>query len=340
MTALEQTKGKFKVEGIIKGIKNEKAYSEGFTANTDKPYKSIKFFVETSPTNRVKVELFGMEKDEVIAYSNKAKESKRIKWADRNGNHGDFKVMGTNLFLEKGKDGKNVRKVMAEIEAVDYLLEHLKDGDSVRVSGQNGFQEFENQQGELKESTQFSIGTISKIDDIDFSAETFKEVAHFEQEIVVEETMVDDENMKLIISAKVIKYNKSGNEPVSATFVVDAKELPKLANNMSKRLSYGDFIKVYGLIINAEIRTEAEVTETMDDEDDWGGDDDVKNSMDTSYISTFLNELQVTSVESSSYESKKYKEEDLLSSDEDAFNGDIEAKDEFSEEEEIDDLPF
>ena len=335
--SVEQTKGKIKVEGIVKGIKNENAYREGFT-KAEKPYKSLAFFLETSPINKVRVEIFGMERTEVSAYSQKAKESKKIPWAQRDGNHGDFKVLGTNMFLEKGTDGKNTRKVLVEYDAVDYILEHLNDGDSVRVNGEIGFQEFENQQGEMKESQSFNIRSISKIDPIDFEAEEFKEVSNFEQEIVVADTLVDDETKQLYINAYTIAYNK---DITSATFVVDGEKLPKLANNMAKRLGYGDHIKVFGKIVNSSIREEAETEETMDDAEDWGGDDEIKSSMESTVITRYVNELQVTTVDSATYEPKKYKEEDLISSDEDAFNGKVD--DDFSDasdDEEIDDLPF
>jgi hypothetical protein len=340
-TTLEQTKGKIKLTGFVKGIKNENAFKEGFT-KSDKPFKTISFFVETSPINRVKVELFGMEREHVYAYSQKAKESKKINWANRSDNHGDFKVMGVNMFIEDGTDGKKLRQVQVEFDAIDYIHTNLTDGDVVRINGEIDFQEYQNQQGQVKESQKFIIKSITKIDEeLNFGAEDFKEVSQFEQEIVVTETMVDEETKKLIINAKVIKY---GGESVNATFTVDGEKYPKLANNMAKRLSFGDFIKVYGLIINSSIREEAPVEGSVDDGDDWGGDDEIKNDFETSYITNYVQELQVTSVDSASYEQKKYNEEDFVSEEEDAFNGDVKGSggDDFSDEdeEEIEDLPF
>lgn len=340
---LEQTKGKFKLEGKVVGISNtENAYHEGYT-NSDKPYKSLSFFVQTSPDNKVKVELFGMERDEVTAYSQKAKESKKVKWANRHNDHKDFKVMGVNMFLEKGSDGKNKKTVLVEFDAIDYILKNLNEDDSVRVSGDLGFQNYENQQGEMKESVKFNIRSVSKLDKaIDFTEEDFKEVSMFEQEIVATETIVDTEAKKLIIGSRTITYQ--GKETPTATFVVDAEKLPKLANNMAKRLSFGDFIKVFGLVINKTVKEEAEVEADESLElDDWGGDDDIKSSMETQYITNYINELQVTTVDSSTYKKGKYKEEDFFSKDEDAFNGNLNDGDEFEDGEdegEVDDLPF
>lgn len=341
MTVLEQTKGKFKLEGKIKGISNENALNEGFTSS-DKPYKSLSFFIETSPINKVKVEMFAMEWEEVTAYSQKAKESKKIKWDKRHDNHGDYKVMGINMFLEpSGKgDGKHKRSVLVEWDAIDYILKNLKEGDSVRVNGEPSYQNYENQEGQKKESVRFTIRSISKTPDIDFEAEGFKEVAIFEQEIVATDTMIDDESKKLFISAHTITYK--GKETPTATFVVDGNKLPKLANNMAKRLQFGDFIKVFGLIVNSSIREEAEPDEeTVSDDDDWGGDNEIQSNFNQEYITTYINELQVTSVDSSLYEPKKYKDEDFFSKGQDAFDGNVDEEgDDFGEEDEIDDLPF
>ncbi|MCR8994585.1 hypothetical protein [Brevibacillus laterosporus] len=347
-TALEQTKGKIKLVGIVAGISNENAKREGYTKTSEKAYKSITFFVQTSKSNRVKIELFGMVKDQVSAYSQKAKTTKKIDWAKRNDNHGDYKVLGVNLYLEKGEDGKNIRKVMVEYDAIDYIVSNLKDGDVVRIGGQIDFQEYEDKQGKKKETQKFNFNSITKLDEaLDFDSPDFKEESKFEQEIVVTDTMKDEEKNTLIVSAKVIKY---GGETANATFVVNANDYPKLANNMANRFSYGDFIKVFGHIINSVILTE-NTEDTTADEDDWGGDDEIKKDFENNYIRDYLQELRITSVDSSTYEPKKYNEDDLESEDEDNFNGNVDGEDtgdDFnddsdelpSNEEEIDDLPF
>ena len=156
---LEETKGKFKIVGRVTGIGNENAYREGFTKKDEKPYKSLSFFVETSKENRVKVELFGMERDVVYAYSQKDKKSKAINWENRHDNHGSYKVIGINAFLEG--EGKKERKVLVEFDAIDYILEHLKDGDFVRVTGSPDYQEFETDNGEKRQSVRFNINSIT-----------------------------------------------------------------------------------------------------------------------------------------------------------------------------------
>lgn len=342
MSVLEQTKGKIKIEGKVVGIKNENAYREGFT-QSDKPYKSLQFFVQTSPTNRVKVEMFGMERDEVIFYNSKERKSTRVAWDKRGTEIKGAKLLGSNLYLE-GSGEKKTRKVLVEFDAIDYILEHVKDDDSVRIGGSIDFGQFEDSEGKKKNTVKFPIGSITKIADIDFEAENFKEIAQFEQDIVVNDKMVDDETKKLLISAYVINYKKEGNVAVDADFIVDGATHPKLANNMSKRLEFGDLIKVYGLIRNETIQVLAEPDESeeVDEEDDWGGDEEIASAFDNNYINEFINELKIISVDSSSYEKAKYTEEDFINEDEDAFNGDNESfdEDENKDEEDIDNLPF
>lgn len=334
-TNLEQTKGKVKLEGKVVGIDNQNSYREGLTKK-DAEYKSLSFFVQTSETNRIKVEVFGMVKENVIAYSNKDKKSKKIAWDKRYDNHGDYKIMGTNLSIEKDAKGKLVKKIFAEFDAIEYMQEHLNDGDFVRVMADFDFQEFENSEGEVKQSTKFVINSITMINEIDFEDENFKEVATFEQEIVISDLMADTETKKLLVGAKIIGYK--GDSHVETLFVVDAEKYPKLANNMTKRMKFGDFIKVYGKVVNMTVET----NEVVADDDDWGGDDEVKSEFN--FIKEYISEIQITAVDSATYEAKKYNEEDFINEDEDNFNGKgkVDEGDSFEddEDEDDDDLPF
>lgn len=334
---LEQTKGKFKIEGKVVGIGNENAFREGFTSS-DKPYKSLQFFVQTSPTNRIKVEMFGMEREEVVFYDSKAKQSSRVKWDDRNTDAvKGAKLLGSNLYLE-GSGDKKTRKVLVEYDAIDYILEHLKEDASVRITGSIDFGSYENDEGQTRNTVKFPIGSITVIDNIDFEAEDFKEVSSFEQAIVVNDKMVDNETKKLLISSYIIKYNKEGNIAVGADFIVDGGEYPKLANNMAKRLGFGDYIKIYGKIKNETIQREAEPDEIEEDEavEDWGGDEEIASEFANNYITDYINELQITAVDSGSYEKAMYNEEDFISEEEDTFEG----EGNFEDDEEDEELPF
>jgi hypothetical protein len=342
---LDQTKGQFKLMGKVKGIQNENALKEGVTRNDD-PFKSLSFFVETSPTNAIKVELFAMERDEVYFYSSKAKESKKVKWAKRNDSIKEFKLIGIRMGLEKGAEGKNKIVQMVEWDAIDYIMDNLKDGDSVFVNGSIDFQEYKDNEGNMRQSKRYTLNGISKTKKpVDFDAEDFSEMASFEQDIVVTDVIIDEG--KLMVGAKIIGYaGKNGQSIVDTTFIVDPEadggKYKKLANNMKTRFKYGDAIKVFGLCINAVELQEAEVEE---EEDDWGGEMPAGQG---DFIRNYINELRITAVDSSTYEPKKYTEDDFYSEGEDSFGDDDEDAfdegDDFGGEdtgiEDDDDLPF
>lgn len=346
-TKKEQTKGNFKLIGKVKGIENENALKEGTTKN-DAPYKSLSFFVETSPTNAIKVEMFAMERDEVFFYSSKAKDTKRIPWDKRHNSIKEYKLIGTRMGLEKEKGSdKNKQVMMVEWDAVDYILDNLKDGDSVFVNGTIDFQNYKDQQGNDKESKRYTIQGISKTKKpVDFDADDFSEMASFEQDIVVTDVVVLEG--KLHIGAKIIGYaGKNGQAIADTTFVVDPEadggKYKKLANNMKKRLKWGDFIKVFGLCVNA---VELQEVEVEAEEDDWGGEMPAGQG---ETIRNYIQELRVTAVDSTSYEPKKYTEEDFFSEDEDNFGDDEDFGDDFGDDfdddedtgiDDDDDLPF
>lgn len=323
---LEETKGSFTLKGKIDGLASDYAVREGVTS-TDKEYKALSFFVQTSPTNRVKVEMFGMERD-VIYYSSKAKQSKKIPFENRDkvilkG----YQLMGVNINVS-GK--KNDRKTLIEYDAVDYIREHFSDGDTVYIKGQLDFSEFENQHGEKINKTGFRLSSIKKETNINFDDDDFLPHAFFKQDIVVNELMEEDE--KLFVHAKIIKYK---GDLADATFVVDSERLKKFAKTLKKNLKFGDWINVKGWIVSETIETE-EVEEQEDD--DWGGE--TPDGMDTNYIKEYINELQIVNVDKETYEPKKYSEEDLFTKEEEDFGEDdvdTEDEDDFEDDEE---LPF
>lgn len=328
---LEETKGSFTLKGKIDGLASDYAVREGVTS-TDKDYKALSFFVYTSPTNRVKVEMFGMERD-VIFYSSKAKQSKKVPFENRDKvSLKGYQLMGVNINAS-GK--KNDRKTLIEYDAIDYIREHFNDGDTVYIKGQLDFSEFENQQGEKINKTSFRLNSIKKEEDIDFDDDDFLPHAFFKQDIVVNELM--EEDGKLFVHAKIIKYK---GDLADATFVVDSERLKKFAKTLKKNLKFGDWINVKGWIVSEAI--EGEETEEEVEGEDWGGES--PEGMDTNYITEYINELQIVNVDKETYEPKKYSEEDLFTKEEEDFgDDDVDTEDEdndFDDDDEDEELPF
>jgi hypothetical protein len=327
---LEETKGSFTLKGIIHGLSNDNSVREGVTSS-DKDYKAVSFYIETSPNNRVRVEMFGMERD-VVFYSSKEKKSKKVPFENRSKvNLKGYRLMGVNL---NPTGSKTDRKTLIEYDAIDYLKENFKDGDSVYVSGQLDFSSFENKQGETVNKTGFRIQSISKEKEpIDFTEEDFVPHAFFKQDIVVSD-LIEEEN-KLYINAKIIKYK---GEITDTTFVVEADRLKKFAKTLKKNLKFGDFIQVKGWIVSLALEEEAQA-EVEDDSDDWGGE--TPEGMDNSYIVNYINELQIVNVDKETYEPQKYTEEDLFSQEEEDYGEDVDDSDDgFEDEDDDGELPF
>lgn len=83
-TKFEQTKSRFRLMGKINklDVTNERCYRKGVTRNGDN-YESLKFSIQTSPTNSVPVEIFGMERDKVYFYSNNDKKTQPVDFGKR-----------------------------------------------------------------------------------------------------------------------------------------------------------------------------------------------------------------------------------------------------------------
>lgn len=329
---LEETKGTFNLKGIVVGLDSENSKREGVT-KSDKDFKALSFDIQTSPTNRVRVEMFGMERD-VVFYSSKVKQSKKVPFENRHKtNLKGYALLGVRL---NPTGNSSDRKTLIEYDAVDFIKDNFKDGDSVSITGQLDFSEFENKQGEMVNKTSFRIQSISKEKEaIDFTSEGFTPTSFFKQDIVVTD-LLEEEN-RLFINAKIIKYN---GDLADASFVVEADKLKKFAKTLKKTLKFGDFIQVKGWVVSEAIQS-VEKIEADDEEDDWGGE--TPEGMDSSYITNYVNELIIVNVDKDSYESQKYSEEDLFSQEQENFGEDTISNKDFEEEEEEDDddeLPF
>lgn len=326
---LEETKGSFTLKGIIRGLSNDNSVREGVT-RSDKDYKAISFDIETSPNNRVRVEMFGMERD-VIFYSSKAKQSKRIPFENRNKtNLMGYRLMGVNI---NHTGGKSDRKTLIEYDAVDYIKENFSDGDTVYVTGQLDFSQYENKHGENINKTGFKIQSITKQkEELDFEVEDFQPHAFFKQDIVVTELM--EENSKLYIHCKIIKYK---GELADATFVVESNRLKKFAKTLKKNLKFGDLIHVKGWIVSETLQKEEEASEE-DSGDDWGGE--TPEGMDNKYITEYINELVIVNVDKDSYEPQKYTEEELFSQEEEDYGEDVDDSNDGFNDDDDGELPF
>lgn len=310
---LEQTKSKFTLSGVVSRIDNENAYREGVIQkgrNQGSQYRSIRFGVKTSERNEVFVELFGMEKEKVYGYSYEKKESKSFSFDQRKNIPEEYRLIGTSLGLGRDDDGKLIRSNCVEFDAVEEIYNNIENGDSVFIVGELQFSTYTNKSGEEVEQTQHVIKNLSiQKNPIDFESDRFAEVTDFEQEIIFVDAIHDKDQGKVFVTGRTIGFADRWND---ATFVIDVssdKDLQTLGKSFLKKLKFGDFIQIYGKIINTVELVEME--EEVDTGNIFGGKSKPK-SLQSYSVKNYINELQIIGVDPDTYETSKYSEEDFF----------------------------
>lgn len=308
-TELQQTKGKIRVEGKVVGFdpNNENTYREGFTKNDNKPYRSVSLGVKTSPTNIVyNLDLFGMEpKKKVKIFSNKNGEKKNmeIDFEDRNNMPAGFTCFGFGT-VATGFESDGTKTKMTNyfnLDGVEVIKDNLGNDASVWIDGEFNVNSYISN-GEEKQTVKYNINRIGLLKtEIDFEQENFKEVASFEQEMVIVGHILDKENKKLLTTGRIINFDKTWND---VTFVIDLDKFEKLGQNIYKKTKFGDVITVQGKIVNGVILTEVEEVQEFN----WGGE--TPEGQGQRVIKNRVSEFQITNVKE--HKAKVYKEEDFI----------------------------
>jgi len=331
---LIETKGRFEFVGIVAGLTRNNAFTEEKTKkDPNKKWRRLRFNIKTSKANSPTVEIMGSQVDTVkIKKKENKAEERDIPFTKRNSLPEGWYLGGMlpTIGLEKEIDDKGVEKLKFErlhgFDAVDKIYTLLKDGMSVKVTGRIEYSEYKDKQGKMKRQVTYRIDYIALTQEpVDFDAQDFEEQAFFHQEIVYDQSALIDG--KLHVDGICIAYNKTF---APAQFVIDTATHPKLADNVSKRLKFGDTIPVYGRVISGAVAVEA----TTIEEDDWGSDENpIPNATE------WVNEMRITGVESANRVEGVYTEEDFAPSEEEQNYGNDAKDEEGSWNDNEDDLP-
>lgn len=298
ISKLEQTKNKFTVRGYVVKPPEENHYEGTMEKgkNAGKTYRIVNIDVKTSHNNIVRVGLFANEKDFVYPHNPQTKHTEKIPFEERHSPPEGYRVFGTNVNITK-------RTTMDEYDAVPHILENIYQGDEVFVSGEIQWRNFKSKNtNEMIVVPNFQIKSISKNEGkLDFDDENFEEISSFSQEIVFVDCFGNQNKDKLIVNAHVIDF--AGNF-LTPQFVINLtnNNMNKLAKVFSK-FNFGDFVNVEGLIVRRVEEAEAE-----DEDDDWPGEKPA--GMRTG--KNFINEMAITYADRSTYEKKKYSEDDFV----------------------------
>lgn len=345
MSEIEQkltpTKSSCRLRGIVAGMTSDYAYKEGVVEKgkmKGKKYRSLRVQLQTSPTNRITLELFGMEQDQITVFKRDEKgmivkgDQKRVAFDKRKSLPAGYHILDTNFEIETDDDGKTVIRELVRYDAVLYLRKYLKDGDSIYASGSMEFSEYTNNKtNETKLQSRYTIRSINKTTTpIDFEHEKFEELSSFEQEIVFVDSEVSDG--RVFVTGRTIAY---GDKFTDVQFVCDPQgdeDIERTAKAFVKG-KFGDFVKISGNLVH---RVELVETEEKVSTGPFG--EKRANGYKKRAIRNYIQEYQIVGADNDTYESEKYTEDDFV---QEVFaQQETGKKNPFEETIEDDDLPF
>lgn len=267
---LKQTQSAFQVRGIVSGVESKRFYESGTSKNGGQ-WNKINFGVKIASNKTVYITLNGFPRKEVFYYKRGENGSKgvteKVAWKDRKKAPGaGFRLIGVNISTGKDENGKNINEVFTEFDAVEWLHENLKDGDSLFIKGSLDFNSYTDRNGQTKRNMNFVPNQISYTQKpVDFDAEDYIEMAEFENTLVFNSIDKEtDENDKttgrFILTGYSIGYNTIEN----VSFIID-EDHAKLAGLLKKNMKPGYAIKTYGKV---NIINDISVVE--EDDSGWG----------------------------------------------------------------------
>jgi hypothetical protein len=243
--SLQPTYGNFEARGIVTGMSNSKAYSDGDTQ--DGQWNRIQFGVKVSSNAYVYVELMGNKTNRIKMYkidpmTRRYDKNNYIlvnwdeKYSHKFSSYRYFQPVKINL------DGLDIDDIqLIGYDAAEHLRDNLKDGSHILVKGSLRFSEYK---GEVQES--FIIKEIYIMDDGELSNE-----AYFVQEIVYME-IEDVGQSKCKVNSKLIVRNSDGFDFIPYSFIINNKD-EKMKNTyeyLKNNVQVGSTLKVHGNIRN------------------------------------------------------------------------------------------
>lgn len=275
---LEQTRGEFKIKGLVKGIDRDNAYEEGVRPegrHAGRTFRKLNLGIQTSENNQLRLGMFSYEPEEVFLWNNDKRKKdpsykgERIPYEEYLQKKEILKANGTAVLqarigVEYDEDEKLISHGLTTYEASEEIYDNVDNDDSVYVEGQISYSEYKNRQDEMVTGINYNINRLFKSNtDFDLRAEDYEEQDYYEQQFVYVDSMVDKAKKQLIVIGRIIDYREN---TVDANFVInygEDKGMKKLAENMKKKFKFGDLVTVFGQLVNRSV--EQDVEEEEDD---------------------------------------------------------------------------
>lgn len=306
---LPETKGEFKVRGLVTGTGKDKFYQAGETKKKT-PKRSINFGIKVQQDgSSVYCSLNAYEKEKVYFYKKGDKkngikgESKAVIFNLRNTfKEEGFEPIGVKVGIEqeineKGMAvNKNVTKF--DFDVPEYLRDNLTENMPVFIRGKiTRSSSINGSTGEKVRYVNFEPQQISGITKgLDLDEENYQSVNDFRQSIIFMGASTDNSDKndpKGIIEAKIVTYNSIED----AEFVVRDK---KIFTTLKKNLKPYNAITIFGKIHN-----KLEIEEVEDD--GWG----MENNSFEQKGNSFTKEMLVLGADPSTLDKETYTKENV-----------------------------
>ncbi|MGV4321163.1 hypothetical protein [Bacillus mojavensis] len=339
---LQQTASYFKFIGKATRLDKDFTYREDLAEkgkNKGKTFRSLNFGVKTSDTNEMSVQMFSFEPEKVFLWNSEMAKEAKEKNKEYKGTRVDFDewyenqekfredgyaVLQSRIGLERDEKGNAITRGLPTFVASKELYEGLDNGDSVFVEGNISYSIYEkNGKSELRTNYNIEKLYITK-KPVDFEDEKFKEVTYFEQQFVFVSAELVKKEKKAYITGRTISYTKDFTD---VQFVIDYKNpdydpedeespetikaLEKLAKNLTKKVKFGDLLKVWGTALNR-----VDVIEVEDEENEEEGVASALGGMSKpqhakkNTFKSYTQEMQIEGVDE--WIVGEYKEEDFV----------------------------
>lgn len=228
------------------------------TTQTGKQRRFIQFEIETALSNRLRVELSGMEQKLAYPYSSKHKKSVSVDWVDRN----DKEKFPDNTY----------HPIEVDWDKAERLGQLINDEQWYEVRGQYQFDVFTPDNGEEKVFVKRIIQSVRPIVNgqilqedgsfqtvkhagvefdyvTDFASPAFREVNYFSMQTGIRSTYQNDETGDVTVNGTFLDFGKLRSEPKDVELVVYQSEVAEgkksLADAFASLNTY-DFIEVTG----------------------------------------------------------------------------------------------
>lgn len=265
---LKQTDNSFQLRGVISRTKSNKFYKSGIKNGSS--WNALEFGVNINHGKTIEVVMNGFPRPEVYYYkkgeNGEKGTTKRVAWKDRKKSPGNgYRLIGINLSTGKDEDGNNINQTFTEYDAIEWLHEHLTDGESVFINGDLRFSSYTDRNGQTRRKVELVPTQIFYTQKpVDFDADDYVEMCEFKNTFVfssIEKELDerDKETGRFVLSGYSIGYNSIEN----VSFIMEEKH-SKLANSIRKNMKPGNSIETYGRVA---ITNNTESTDVMDD---WG----------------------------------------------------------------------